>query len=161
MSGQTGSDPRDAPEPDAKQENRHAGDGIVFGVSGWSTPHGVRYHEDVRSLSEIAPADWSALLDHADAIDFFDRPEPAPAGPSDRIFHLTITAGKRTRELAINDPFEAPEFAHLIRLTRRALRDRQVLSPEMLNDVQLAALQAALLDARERDPDDDPDRTDA
>jgi hypothetical protein len=34
------------------------------------------------------------------------------------------------------------------------LRDREVLSPEMLNDVQFAALQAALLDVRERDPDD-------
>ena len=78
-------------------------------------------------------------------------------GPSDRIVHLTITAGKRTRELAVNDPFEAPGLAHLIRLTRRALRDRQVLSPEMLDDVQLAALQ----DARDRDPDDAPDGTDA
>jgi hypothetical protein len=91
----------------------------------------------------------------------FDRPEPAPTGPSDRIFYLTITAGKRTRKLAINDPVEAPQLAHLIRLTRYALRDREVLSPEMLNDVQLAALQAALLDVRERDPDDDPVRISA
>ena len=112
-------------------------------------------------MSEIAPADWSALLGHANAIDFSDRPEPVPAGPSDRIFHLTIMTGKRTRELAINDPADITELAHLIRLTRRALRDRQVLSPEMLNNVQFAALQAALLDARERDPDDDPDRMDA
>jgi hypothetical protein len=38
----------------------------------------------------------------------FDRSEPAPAGPSGRIFHLAITAGNRSRELAINDPLEHP-----------------------------------------------------
>lgn len=74
-------------------------------------------------MLEIEPADWSALLEHADAIDFFNRPEPAPAGPSDRIFHLAITAGNRSGELAINDSFEASELAHLITLTRRAMRD--------------------------------------
>lgn len=158
---QTGYVPRDAPEPDAKQENRHAGDGIVFGVSGWFTPHGVRYREAVRWLSEIAPADWFALLDHADRIDFFNRAEPPPAGPSDRIFHLTITAGKRVRELASNDPVNTPELAHLIRPTPRALRDRQVLSLAILNDVQFAMLQEALQDAREHDRDDDPARINA
>ncbi len=145
-------------EPVADRQNEQSGDGIVCGISGWFSPHGVRYHQDVRSVSQIAPADWSALLNHADAIDFFDRPEPAPAGPSDRIFHLTITAGNRHRELAINDPFETPELAHLIPLTRRAMRDRQVLSPEMLDDAQFAALATAWLDARAADHDDDPDR---
>ena len=142
----------------ADRQNEPSGDGIVCGVSGWFSPHGVRYHEDVRAVSQIAPADWSALLDHADAIDFFDRPEPAPAGPSDRIFHLTITAGNRHRELAINDPFETPELAHLITLTRRAVRDRQVLSPEMLDDEQFAALATAWLDAQAADSDDGPGR---
>lgn len=99
-------------------------------------------------MLEIALADWSALLEHADAIDFFDRPESAPAGPSDRIFHLAITAGNRSRELAINDPFETSELAHLITLTRRAMRDRQVLSPNMLDGVQFAASAAAWLDAQ-------------
>lgn len=118
-------------------------DGIVFGISGWFTPHSVRYHEDIRSVADIAPADWSALLDHAEVIDFFERPEPAPAGPSDHIFHLAITACERSRELAINDPFETPELAHLIRLTRRALNDRKVLTPETLGDEAFAALLAA------------------
>lgn len=145
-------------EPVADRPNGQSGDGIVCGVSGWFSPHGVRYHEDVRSVSQIAPADWSALLDHADAIDFFDRPEPAPPGPSDRIFHLTITAGNRHRELAINDPFETHELAHLITLTRRAVRDRQVLSPEMLDDEQFAALATAWLNAQAADPDDGPGR---
>ena len=108
--------------------------------------------------SPCAPADWSALLDHADAIDFFNRPEPAPAGPSDRIFHLAITAANRHRELAVNDPFDTPGLAHLIALTRRAVRDRQVLSPETLDDVQFAALATAWLDAQAADPDDDPGR---
>ena len=99
-------------------------------------------------MLEIAPADWSALLEHADAIDFFDRPEPAPAGPPDRIFHLAVTAGNRSRELEINDPFEISELAHLITLTRRALRDHQVLSPNMLDGVQFAASAAAWLDAQ-------------
>lgn len=86
-------------------------------------------------MSQIATADWSALLEHADAIDFLAWPEPAPAGPSDRIFHLAITTGRRTRELAINGPFETSELAHLITLTRRAVRDRQVLLSDMLDDV--------------------------
>jgi len=145
-------------EPVADRRNEQSGDGIVCGVSGWFGPHGVRYHEDVRAVSQIAPADWSALLDNADAVNFFDRPEPAPAGPSDRIFHLTITARNRTRELAVNDPFETPELAHLVALTRRAVRDRQVLSPEMLDDVQFAALATAWLAAQAADPDDDPGR---
>lgn len=145
-------------EPQADRRNERTGDGIVCGLSGWFSPHGVRYHEDVRPVQEIAPADWSALLDHADAIDFFDRPEPTPAGPSDRIFHLAITAGTRSRELAINDPFETPELARLIALTRRAVRDRQVLSPETLDDVQFTALATAWLDAQAVDPDDDPGR---
>lgn len=58
-------------EPQFDRRNERTGDGIVCGVSGWFSPHGVRYHEDVRPVQEIAPADWSALLDHADAIDFF------------------------------------------------------------------------------------------
>lgn len=99
-------------------------------------------------MLEIAPADWSALLEHADAIDSFDRPEPEPAGPSDRIFHLAITAGNRSRELAINGPFETSELAHLITLTRRAMRDRQVLSPNMLDGVQFAASAAAWVGAQ-------------
>lgn len=45
---QTGYDPRDAPEPDTKQENRHAREGIVFGVAGWFTALEVQYHKDVR-----------------------------------------------------------------------------------------------------------------
>ena len=75
-------------------------------------------------MSQIAPAEWPALLGHADAIDFLGRPELAPAGPSNCIFHLAITAGNRSCELAINDPFETPELAHLITLTRRAMPDR-------------------------------------
>lgn len=118
-------------------------DGIVCGISGWFTPHGVGYHEDIRSVTDIAPADWSALLDHAEVIDFFERPESAPAGPSDRIFHLAITTGERSRELAINDTFETPELAHLIRLTRRVLNDRKVLTPDTLGDEAFAALLAA------------------
>lgn len=54
--------------------------------------------EDIRSVLEIAPADWSALLEHADAIDFFNRPEPAPAGPSDRIFHHGRKPQPRARD---------------------------------------------------------------
>lgn len=45
---QTWYDPRDASEPNAKQKNRHAGDGIVFGVAGWFAALEVQYHKDVR-----------------------------------------------------------------------------------------------------------------
>ena len=86
-------------------------DVITLGISGWFTPHGTLYHEEGRTLDEIAPEDWSNLLAHADAIDFFTRPDPAWPALEARIFHLTITDGERSRELAVNDPFEAPELA--------------------------------------------------
>lgn len=114
-------------------------DVITLGISGWFTPHGTLYHEEGRTLDEIAPEDWSNLLAHADAIDFFTRPDPAWPALEARIFHLTITDGERSRELAVNDPFEAPELAFLIRLTRRAMRDRLVLTPETLSEEALEA----------------------
>ena len=119
-------------------------DAITLGISGWFTQHGTLYHEEGRRLDEIAPEDWSNLLAHADAIDFFTRPDPALPAPDARIFHLTITDGERSRELAINDPFEAPELAQLIRLTRRAMRDRTVQTFAMLKDDEAAAMLAAL-----------------
>jgi hypothetical protein len=106
--------------------------------------------------SQVTLADRSALLEHADAIDFFDRSEPAPAGSSDRIFHLAITVGNRSRERAINDPFETSQLTHPIALTRRAMRDRQVLLPNMSDGVQFAALAAAWLAARSADMGNDP-----
>lgn len=118
-------------------------DAITLGISGWFTPHGTLYHEERRRLDEIAPEDWSNLIAHADAIDFFTRPDPALPAPEARIFHLTIMAGDRSRELAVNDPFEAPELAQLIRLTRRAMRDRVVQSVEATDRETLAALRAA------------------
>lgn len=81
-----------------------------------------------------------------------------PAGPFNRIFQLTITAGNRTRELAINDPFETLELAHLITLNQRAVRDRQVLSSDMVDNVQFVALATAQLDARSATSGDDPNR---
>ena len=96
-------------------------DGVRLGISGWFTPHEILYHEESRRLDEIAPEDWSNLLAHADIIHFFTR-----------------------RELAVNDPFEVPELAQLIRLTRRAMRDRQVLTHAMLTDDELVDLRAAL-----------------
>ncbi|MEG3174067.1 hypothetical protein U1708_17810 [Sphingomonas sp. ZB1N12] len=59
-------------------------------------------------MTEIVPNDWTALLARADEIGFFVRPEPGPAGPADRIFHLAITSGEQTCELAINDPSRRP-----------------------------------------------------
>jgi hypothetical protein len=109
-------------------------------------------------VSQITLAEWSSLLEHADAIDFFNRPEPAPAGPSDRIFHLAITAENRHRELAVNDPFEVPELARLIALNQRAVCDRQVLSSDMVDNVRFAALAAAQLDARSATSGDGPNR---
>ena len=119
-------------------------DGVTLGVSGWFTPHETLYHEEARTIDEIATDDWANLLAHADAIGFFTRPDPPLPAPDARIFHLTITSGKRSCELAVNDPFEAPELALLIRLTRRAMRDRLVLTPDMLNEQQLDALRASL-----------------
>lgn len=117
-------------------------DGLILGVSGWFTPHGVRYHEEARTIDQIAPEDWAALLAHADTIGFFTRPEPSAVASDARIFHVTITAGERSRELAMHDPYEAPELAMLIRLTRRAMRDRIVQRIAKLDEQQLAALQA-------------------
>jgi hypothetical protein len=101
---------------------------VTLGISGWFTAHGTLYHEEGRRLDEITPEDWFNLVAHADAIA--------------RIFHLTITAGERSRELAINDPFEAPELALLIRLARRAMRDRLVQRVEAMDGETLAALRA-------------------
>ena len=128
-------------------------DGVVLGISGWFTPHGELYHEDGRTIDEIAAADWATLLDHADGIGFFTRPEPQRPAADARIFHVTITSGNRTRTLAVNDPFEAPELALLIRLTRRAMRDRLVLTPDMLNERQLDAIRTAVV--RHRAGDDE------
>jgi hypothetical protein len=74
---------------------------------------------------------------------------------SERIFHLAITAGNRSRGLAINDPVKTSELAHPITLTRRPMRDRQVLLPNMLDGVQFAALAAAWLDAQSANPGND------
>lgn len=128
-------------------------DGIVLGVSGWFTAQGTRYHEDRRLVSEIAAEDWSGLLAHAEAIRFFTRPEPATAGPDDRIFHLRITAADRTRELAINDPFDTPEFARLISLTRRCLRDRRVFTSETMTEEDVARFMASMSTDEELRPD--------
>jgi hypothetical protein len=87
------------------------------------------------------------------SIGFFTRPEPQRPAPDARIFHVTITSGDRSRELAVNDPFEAPELAMLIRLTRRAMRDRLVLTPDMLNERQLEAIRTAVV--RHRAGDDE------
>ena len=119
-------------------------DVLVCGISGWFTPHGTRYHEDRRRLDQIAPEDWAALLAHAEAIGFFTRSEPRPAAADARVLHLAITAGDRSRELAINDPFETPELARLITLTRRALRDRQVMTAATMGDEDFAAFRTAL-----------------
>jgi hypothetical protein len=45
-------------------------DEIVPGISGWFTPHGVLYYKDIRSVTEIVPKDWTALLARADEIGF-------------------------------------------------------------------------------------------
>lgn len=128
-------------------------DGVVLGISGWFTPHGELYQQEGRTIDEIAAADWMTLLAHADSIDFITRPEPQRPAPDARIFHLTITFGDQSRDLAVNDPFEAPELAMLIRLTRRAMRDRLVLTPDMLNEQQLEAIRTAV--GRHRAGDDE------
>lgn len=119
-------------------------DGVILGVSGWFTPHGELYHEEGRRLDDIAAEDWATLLAHADSVDFFKRPEPQAPASDARIFHVTINSGALSRELAVNDPFEAPELAMLIRLVRRALRDRLVLTPDTLTDQQIEAIRATL-----------------
>lgn len=65
-------------------------------------------------MSEIASAVWSALLDHANAIDFLECLNQERSGTSDCIFHLAVTVGNRSRKLAIVDPLWTPELAHLI-----------------------------------------------
>lgn len=94
-------------------------------------------------MAQIASADWSALLDHANAIYVFECLNQGPSGPSDCIFHLAVTVGNRNRKLAIVDSLETPKLAHLIALIQRVMRDRQLLSPDTLNNVEFAALAAA------------------
>ena len=94
-------------------------------------------------MAQIASADWIALLDHADAIDVFECLNQGRPGASDCIFHLAVTVGNRSRKLAIVDPLWTPELAHLIALIQRAMRDRQLLSLDTLNDVEATALAAA------------------
>jgi len=84
----------------------------------------------------------------------FRSSEPTRARAFDRIFHFAITTGNRTRELAINEPLETPELAHLITLTQRAVYGRQVPLPDMLDDVRFAALAAAWV----ANPTNDPSR---
>lgn len=133
-----------AGESEDERENRQDGDGLVCGLSGWFTPHGVRYHEDIRSVSEIDPTNWSMLLEHARLIDFFERPEPAPAGLGDRTIHLRLTVDGRSRELAINAPYETTDLARLVSLVPRALNDRQVVIPETMSDEMVVRLVASL-----------------
>jgi hypothetical protein len=70
-------------------------------------------------------------------------PKPVAARPADCIFHLAVTVGNGSRKLAIVDPLWTPELAYLTALIQRAMRDRQLLSLETLNDVKLTALAAA------------------
>ena len=120
-------------------------DGVMLSISGWFTPYGELYHEERRLIDEIPAEDWAGLLAHADRIDFFTRPEPEGPPPESRIFHLTITSGERSRELAINDPFDAPELAKLVTLTRVCLRDRQVMrTVDMSAEVMALIAQAPL-----------------
>jgi hypothetical protein len=44
-------------EPDVDRYSELGGYGIVCGVSEWFSSPGARYYEDIRSASEIAPAD--------------------------------------------------------------------------------------------------------
>ena len=94
-------------------------------------------------MEQIASADWSALLDHSNAIDVFECLNQGPPGPADCIFHLAVTVGNRSRKLAIVIPLWTAELAHLIALIQRVIRDRQLLSLDTLNDVKLTALAAA------------------
>lgn len=139
-------------------QNEQARGGIVCGVSGWFSLHSVRPERMFGRCRRLRWRSGRRCSAHADAINFFEQPEPVPAGPFNRIFQLTITAGNRTRELAINDPFETLELAHLITLNQRAVRDRQVLSSDMVDNVQFVALATAQLDARSATSGDDPNR---
>ena len=94
-------------------------------------------------MEQMASADWSALLDHSNAIDVFECLNQGPPGPADCIFHLAVTVGNRSRKLAIVDPLWTPELARLIVLIQRVMCDRQLLSPDTLNNVEFAALAAA------------------
>ena len=94
-------------------------------------------------MSEIASADWSAMLDHANAVDAFKCLNQGRTGTSDCIFHIAVTIGNRSGKLAIVDPLWTPERGHLIALIQRAVRDRQLLSLDTLNDVKLTTLAAA------------------
>ncbi|WP_230771832.1 hypothetical protein [Sphingomonas sp. Leaf4] len=100
-------------------------------------------------MSQIDPTSWSALLEHARSIDFFERPEPVLARPGDRIIHLRLTVDGRSRELAINDPYETPDLARLVSLVRRALNDRQVVTPETMSDEMIARLVASMPNTEE------------
>jgi len=125
----------------ADWQNEQARDGIICGVSGWFSLHSVRPERMFGRCRRLRWRSGRRCSAHADAIDFFEQPEPVSLGPFKRIFRLTITVGNRTRGLAINDPFETPELAHLITLNQRAVRDRQVLSSDMVDNIQFAALQ--------------------
>jgi hypothetical protein len=70
-------------------------------------------------------------------------PEPVAARPADCIFHLAVTGGNGSRKLAIVDPLWTPELAHLIALIQRVMCDRQLLSPDTLNNMETTALAAA------------------
>ena len=117
-------------------------DSIVLGVSGWLTQHGTRYHEERRTVDEIAAGDWSQLLAHAETVSFFTRPESASVEPNERLFHLKVTAGERSRELAIKDPFENGNLAKLVGLARRCLRDRIAIRTKMTSIENVAAIRA-------------------
>lgn len=54
------------------------------------------------------------------------------SGAATTALHLRLTIDDRSRELAINDPYEAPDLARLVSHVRRALNDRQVVTPETM-----------------------------
>lgn len=100
-------------------------------------------------MSEIAPADWSTLLNHVWAVDFFKRYEPLPAGSEYCVVHLRLTVDGRSCEMAINDPYETPN------LVRRVLNDRQVMTADTMRDDTIGILKAALRQAQPEYPGND------
>jgi hypothetical protein len=84
------------------------------------------------ALGTLEPERVSALLEAADAVALFTRPTPdkGPVRPDGRIWVLRIIYDRRSRLLALPEPFPDPGLATLMSLARGCLSATRMVGDE-------------------------------
>jgi len=142
----------------ADRQNEQSGDGIVCGVSGCFTP------PTVCDTAKMSGRCRRSRRRTGQRCSIMPTRSTFPDAPNRRQRdHPTVSlislSRPETESASLRSTTSSrPEFIHLITLNRRAARDCQVLSLDMLDNVQFAALAAAWLDARSATSGNDPNR---